>query len=374
MVAARRVDLRQLTGVWLRVAMHIDVAGTECLRCPLFASDWARSSRFWVHGLALLVVSLAIVSSVGVTAAAGAQAAPAPRLALGAYAAGYPGRGSQIAQFESRLGSKVAIASSFRGWGDTFPDSVQRQDAATGHTLLIAWDLGATAATRFATFTSHVHDAYLAREAAAARSFGARFYVRPWPEMNGDWTPFQPRQGARRPAGGTYAQFIAAWRYVVTFFRSHGATNVRWVFDPTTDVYAGTTPITAIWPGRAYVDVLGLDGYNWGTGGIFRWRSFADVFSVQYRRLVALAPALPVWICEFGSKEPARNDGAPVDPRHSKANWYAAMFRFLRTNATHVHALVMFNVDKERDWRVSSDVATLHTVRTAARSGALTLS
>jgi len=30
-------------------------------------------------------------------------------------------------------------------------------------------------------------------------------------------------------------------------------------FNPTTDTYAGTTPVTSIWPGAAYVDVLGLD-------------------------------------------------------------------------------------------------------------------
>jgi mannan endo-1,4-beta-mannosidase len=291
--------------------------------------------------------------------------AATPNLALGAYV-GSDSAGA-LTSFERTLGAHVAIASSFRGWGDVFPDQAQRQQAATGHTLLVAWDLGATRATRFATFTDGSHDGYLAQEAAAARSFGKPLYIRPWAEMNGDWVPFQPTARGDRPAGGTYAQFVSAWRYLVTFFRRHGATNVRWVFNPTTDTYAQTTAVSRIWPGTAYVDVLGLDGYNWGNGGVLRWRSFADIYTVQYRRLIALAPRLPVWVCEFGSKANNENDGAPIDPRHSKASWYAGMLGFVRS-ATHIRALVLFNVRKERDWRLQSTPGVLTTIRATARA------
>lgn len=303
---------------------------------------------------------------------AGAQVGTPP-VALGAYADGFAGSGSQVTQFEAQLGSRVAIASSFRGWGDLFPDPVQRADAATGHTLLVAWDLGDTSATRFSTFTAHQHDAYLAQEAASARAFGKAFYIRPWAEMNGDWSPFQPTPDGSQPAGGTYAQFIAAWRYVVTFFRSHGATNVRWVFNPTTDTYAETTPVASIWPGSAYVDVLGLDGYNWGQGGVFSWESFSAIYATQYQRLTALSATAPVWICEVGSKEPSENDGAPIDPAHSKASWYSGMFSYLASSAPRVRAVVMFNVDKERDWRVASDPSALAVVRSAAAQASQTV-
>ena len=140
--------------------------------------------------------------------------------------------------------------------------------------------------------------------------------------MNGDWTAFQPTADGSRPAGGTPAEFVAAWRHVVTLFRNNGATNVKWVFNPTTDTYAETTDVRTIFPGSNYVDLLGLDGYNWGTGGVFSWRSFADVYTSQYQRLVSLAPSTPVWVCEFASKEPLESDGSPVDPSHSKAAWY----------------------------------------------------
>jgi mannan endo-1,4-beta-mannosidase len=181
--------------------------------------------------------------------------------------------------------------------------------------------------------------------------------------------PFQPTASGTAVAGGTYAQFVRAWRYVVTFFRAHGATNVRWVFNPTTDTYAETTPVARIWPGARYVDVLGLDGYNWGTGGVLRWRSFADIYRTQYQRLIALAPSLPVWVCEFGSKAASENDGADADPRHSNSVWLSGMFSWLG-GATHVRALVMFNVRKERDWRIQASPTALQVMRSEARTSA----
>ncbi|HEV7204966.1 MAG TPA: glycosyl hydrolase [Jatrophihabitans sp.] len=309
------------------------------------------------------------------TAPASTAVAPAtvrpPAFALGAYADGFSGAGSQLAQFETQLGNPVTVASSFRGWGDLFPDATQQVDSASGHTLLVAWDLGATADTRFRTFTGHAHDDYLAQEAATAAAYGKPLYIRPWAEMNGDWSAFQPTPAGDRPAGGTYAEFVAAWRYVVTFFRTHGATNVRWVFNPTTDTYAGTTPVTSIWPGAGYVDVLGLDGYNWGTGGVFTWRGFGNIYATQYARLTALAPTLPVWVCETGSKEPTEADGAPIDPAHSKAAWYRDMVGWLA--GTHVRAVVMFDVRKERDWRIASDPAALTYLSSVAATAPRTL-
>lgn len=315
--------------------------------------------------LVALVLAATIALSAGIGLPQASAGAPNSGIALGAYVGS--DSVTELAAFEHSLGAHLAIASSFRGWGDVFPDAAQTRQAATGHTLLVAWDLGATSATSFATFYRGDHDRYLAQEAAAARRFGKPLYIRPWAEMNADWVAFQPTPAGDKPAGGTYAQFVRGWRYLVTFFRTHGATNVRWVFDPTTDTYAETTPVARIWPGARYVDVLGLDGYNWGNGGVLKWRSFADIYRAQYSRLVALAPTLPVWVCEFGSKANNENDGAAIDRRHSKATWYSGMLTFVRS-ATHIRALVMFNVRKERDWRLQSTPGVLAAIRSAART------
>jgi beta-mannanase len=184
--------------------------------------------------------------------------------------------------------------------------------------------------------------------------------------MNGDWQTFQPTASGDRAHAGTYAEFVAAWRHVVGYTRAAGATNLKWVFNPTADTYTGTTPVSAIWPGREYVDVLGLDGFNWGRDSRWgRWRSFKNIFATQYQRLTALHPTAPVWICEFGSKEPKVRDGAPADPTRSKADW---LRQALTTRAfPRVRMLIYFHADKERDWRVNSSRSALRTVRRILR-------
>ena len=143
---------------------------------------------------------------------------------------------------------------------------------------------------------------------------------------------------------------------------------MKWVFNPTADTYAETTDVRTIWPGTGYVDVLGLDGYNWGNGGIFRWREFTDIFAAQYARLTALHPTAPVWICEYGSKEPTRADGAPVDASHSKGQW---MQNLLATRSfPRITTLVGFDVLKERDWRASSSSGSLTALRSAVAARA----
>jgi hypothetical protein len=298
--------------------------------------------------------------------AATSPAALGARVAFGAFAAGFGGSGLQITKLEKQLGAHLQIASSFRGLGDVFPDAVQRAEAAAGHILLIAWDLGDGPDSRFSTFNDGSHDGYLLKVAQKVAAFGKPVFIRPWAEMNADWSAFQPTADGSRPAGGTPAEFIAAWRYLVTFFGSHGATNARWVFNPTTDTYAQTTDVRAIFPGPAWVDVLGLDGYNWGTGGALRWQSFESIYRSQYQRLTALDPSAPVWVCEFASKEPAESDGAPVDPDHSKATWYRQLLT--STDFAAIKALVLFDIAKERDWRISSDPGARAALAAAVKS------
>jgi len=274
-------------------------------------------------------------------------------VALGAFAPGAPSDLTSFHALETALGHKLSIASSYTGWGQPVIDAGVRQEVAQGYVPLIDWNIAIGPAQRYSAIAAGSGDTYLSQVANAAKSLGHTVYLRPWPEMNLNFVSYQVTPSGSLPDGGTPAQFIAAWRHLVTLFRQRGATNVKWVFNPTADTYTGTTVVSTIWPGSAYVDVLGLDGYNWGNGGWGAWRSFHTVFATQYARLVALDPTAPVWICEFASKEPTENDGAPVDPTHSKAQWYRDLLA--DTTFGHVKALVMFDIRKERDWRIESD-------------------
>ena len=95
------------------------------------------------------------------------------------------------------------------------------------------------------------------------------------------------------------------------------------------------------YPGADYVDVLSLDGYNWGSdhpeyGG---WQSFGEIFGDAYERLTKLGPQ-PIWIAEVGSAA-AGGD---------KAAWVRDMWATART-MNRLDAVVWFDQDKEEDWR-----------------------
>ena len=326
------------------------------------------------------VLSLAAVVIIGVLAGLlGAPAAPAStaptqqrlalgaRVLLGAHVAGIAEDPTRLSDFERATGRTTDIASFYSGYdgaggGGVFPGARELGFADEGRRdVLVGWDMGPT---RFSEWAAGVHDAYLQQIADAARDYPYTVYVRPWAEMNGDWAAYQPTASGDRPHGGTYAEFRQAWRHVVTYFRERGVTNLRWVFNAAAETYAATTPVEKIWPGRRYVDVLGLDGFNWGSdSGWGTWRSFTSIFRDQYRRLTALHPTAPVWVCETSSKEPLADDGSPIDPVHDKGQWIRAAFA--TTTMPRLAAVVWFDEQKERDWRVSSSPGSLLAMRRA---------
>ena len=312
-------------------------------------------------GLSILLILAQCLTAQGARATTTVNSQLKSHVRFGAYVEGMVADPSRLGSYETSIGRTTKVASYFYGFGDEFPASIELGFANGGNRdVLLSWDMGPT---RFTDWSSGKYDSYLRTIAGHARAYPYPVYVRPWPEMNGDWQDFQPTAAGSKPHGGTPAQFIAAWRHVVTVVRTAGGRNIKWVFNPTTDTYPETTDVRTIWPGASYVDVLGLDGYNWGNGGPFRWREFQDIFLAQYARLTALHATAPVWVCEYGSKEPTIDDGAPADPVHSKGQWNQAMLA--STAFPRVTTLISFEVNKERDWRGNSSGDSLEVLRRA---------
>lgn len=331
---------------------------------------WRRVSHS--EGVKFLPGALAVLLTL--TVCAGAPAARAepnamstslrttPPVLFGAYVEGIQQEASALTEFEDLVAAETGIASYYYGFGDVFPGEAELAVADSGRRkVLLSWDMGRT---RFKQWANGRYDRYLRTIAAAAADYPYPIYVRPWPEMNGDWQRFQPTAPGTKAKryGGSYKKFVAAWRHVVSYTRRRGATNIRWVFNPSADTYKETTPVRKIWPGSKFVDVLGLDGFNWGAdAGWGRWKSYSSIFAHQYKRLTKLDDSAPVWICEFGSKEPTVDDGAPVDPSRSKAAWLREAFA--STTMPRVRAMIYFQARKERDWRVNSSHAALGALR-----------
>jgi beta-mannanase len=174
--------------------------------------------------------------------------------------------------------------------------------------------------------------------------------------MNGNWYPW-----ASGVNGNTSASFIAMWRHVHDIFAKEGASNVRWIWSPNVD-FAGATPLESLYPGDAYVDWVGLDGYNWGmVNGWTPWHSFTDLFGASYARITRLTNK-PVIIGEMSSVE----SGAPAG--QSKATWISSALGVeLPNNFPRVRAFVWFDQNNggQRDWRIDSSPDSLAAFRAA---------
>jgi len=109
-------------------------------------------------------------------------------------------------------------------------------------------------------------------------------------------------------------------------------------------VYSAASVLTPYYPGDAYVDWLGLDGYNRGGAA---WQSFAQVFGASYQSITALS-AKPLMIAETASAEAGG----------SKAQWIVDAFSTqILQRYPRIQAVLWFNQNKETDWRIESSAA-----------------
>ncbi len=274
---------------------------------------------------------------------------------------------------EQQLGLRLDPVSCFIGWDTDFPAA---QLAAYGtRDILISWHPDTPTA---AQILSGEWDQYLDRWGDAVERYaGGQIYIRLMPEMNGSWSRWSALPDPRaNPMGITDpAHYVRVWWHVVNRVRTR-TNKIRWVFCPniTDQPATNANRLEEYYPGHKHVDVLGFDGYNWGNSGngTHRWTTFVNlVGSPQggatqsiYDRLTALHSTYPIWICEFGCKEPTREDGkadplgpvtpglSPINPGRSKSGWYSAALQ--PTGFPRLTTLVAFHVVKERDWRITS--------------------
>jgi Glycosyl hydrolase family 26 len=352
------------------------------------AKERAAASRPVRNILVCVAAALVAPSLIALTpqvAEAQTEARPLrERAAFGAYTPGLPYYPAGLRKVEARgqLGTQLEIVSGFIDFDYVLGERRDRLLSGGGQRkLLYSWEphcggdeveARGSECIAFRDISAGRLDAYLTRVAESMKRFRHEIYVRPWAEMNADWSPYHPGSGGAR--AGSVAEFKAAWRYLYTFFKTRGVDNLRFVFNPDAAVDSDHAALAEIWPGAEFVDVLGIDGYNWGESGRpggNTWLEFEAVFGPMYQTLTALHPTAPVWICEFGSKEPEKNDGsanspAPPDPAHSKARWIE---NFMSSTAfPRIEALVYYDAytperDNQRDFRFASSAASLAMIR-----------
>lgn len=305
------------------------------------------SLRAGIAALSVLLATLVVGSS------SGSAEAVTPR-DWGVALPGVPGDLSALSSLSSALADQPGTVMWYDAWSNktAFPVASANAVAATGSNVAVTWEpwdpARGTVQRAYTTnrIASGAFDRYLRTYAASVRSYGKPVTIRFAHEMNGSWYPWSAGVN-----GNAAADYVAAFRHVHGVFAAAGVTNVTWAWVPNVP-YAGSTSLASLYPGDAFVDEVGLDGYNWGTTQTWSaWQTFWQVFGPGVAQLQALT-SRPIWLGEVGSTETGGD----------KAAWVADMFATLAAHP-EVRGFTWFSYDKETDWRIDSSPASLDAFR-----------
>jgi len=275
--------------------------------------------------------------------------------ARGALLGAFVGTGT-VTGFETTLGRKLAIIHTFVGWTDDFTARLPG-DLAGGRIPLItweAWENGVGAGLD--DIVGGTYDGMIRSRAVAVKNLGQKFFLRWGHEMNGNWYPWSGASNGANAAAT--AKFIAAYRHIHDLFIASGATNALWVFCPNVDSIPGDAwnQWPSYYPGDAYVDWMGFDGYNWGTVmTTSTWQTFPAIAARIYAGLAAKGK--PIMVPETASAELGGD----------KAAWINQMLPALETTLPAVKALLWFEMNKETDWRIESSAPAQSAFQAMAR-------
>jgi mannan endo-1,4-beta-mannosidase len=259
---------------------------------------------------------------------------------FGAYIKGAVWNKDILLELETSLDHEFKILHWFTNWDTPFEGTMVKRILELNRIPLITWQ---ATGKPLSAISEGRYDTYLRGWAKGVRDIQGEVYIRLFPEMNGNWTSWN----------GNPKQLVAAWQHIVTLFRQEGATNARWVWSPnvTDEPSIEANRMELYYPGASYVDVLALDGYNWGTTRIYTtWKRFEDIFQTPYERVTALGKQ-QVWLAEIASTEHGGD----------KATWINDMLD--STAFPRINAVVWFNENKETDWRIESSQQSLSAFR-----------
>lgn len=248
---------------------------------------------------------------------------------LGLYERGMPTSFAGATTFTAASGVTPDVVMYYSAWSMPFQASFATTAAEHDAVPLVQInpfnvDLTAIAAGQYDSYLSAYADAVRAYHRPVILSFGH--------EMNGHWYSW----------GYTHTSpsaFVAAWRHIVTLFRTLGTRNVTWLWTVNIIDAQGAIPSPAQWwPGSSYVTWVGLDGYYYESS----W-TFSSLFGPTIAAVRELTSD-PILIAETGAAT------GPDQPKK-----IADLFAGVRTYG--LLGFVWFNAQAGPDWRLSTPAA-----------------
>ena len=213
-------------------------------------------------------------------------------------------------------------------------------------------------------------DAYLTQYAKDIASTGLPLAIRLDHEMNGVWYPWAEQTGSGAPINGNnVGDYVKMWQHVHDVFEANGANQyVIWVWAPNIvnnlpAANQGTDFLRSLYPGDAYVDWVGVSGYQRPPYKADNDATFSYTFDRTLNQLREITDK-KILLAEVGASEVGGTKPAWVtsffegfDPGRNDDVIGFAWFNLAVT--TYVDGQLATN-----DWRVDSRANSLEAFRT----------
>ena len=331
---------------------------SQNLKCPI---SYVPCPRSIVHSpwsivfsnflLWLCLLSFTLVGTLAYAMSQAAEANPGIRqVFIGVFRQGAPDNMNYITKYEEQVGAKPATIMWYQDWACPFPSADAKKVTDYGAVPHIVWE------AMYWTYPGKITiddiiagkwDGYIRQWAKGAKEFGQPLFLRIGHEFNVDIYSWSVGRNGKDPE-----KFIKFYRHVVDIFKQEKASNVKWVWS--FNNYSNPDEPWNNWvdtyPGDAYVDWIGIDGYNWGkTQSWSGWETFLGLFRNQMRVAHKLWLGKPIMIAEFSCAEKGGE----------KAAWLKDLPGSLKSSMRDIDLLIWFDVDKEVDWRIKSSKESL---------------
>jgi hypothetical protein len=237
-----------------------------------------------------------------------------------------------ISAVEALVGKPANIQAVFTGFDDPFPDYVK--GLCPNKTLLIFWE---NTGFSLDNIIAGKYDSNIKSFSAGAQKYGCPVIISLFHEMNGNWDTWDGPVG-----NNSAAKIISAWQHVHELVT---APNVKWGWA----INNVSVPDTAsnqpgnYYPGDAYVDYVGVDGFNFNDP----WTSFSGVFDSSIAFLQKYNK--PIYIFSMGTVANSK-----------KAAWIADGLGVQIKKYKNLAGFVWFNQNGgDGNWSINSDAASL---------------
>ena len=262
---------------------------------------------------------------------------------VGMYDSGIPQSWTTVAQWNKSVGTPAGVILYYNGWGQAFQATFAATARAHDAELLV--DLDPTGHQNLSQIAQGAGDAWLRSYAKQVARYAYPVVIAFAHEMNGNWYPWGY---GHQPASA----YVAAWRHVVRLFREEGASNVTWTWTVNA-INAYSPSLRQWWPGQAWVNWVGIDGYYY-----YSTDTFASVFGPAVAQIRTFTNA-PIMIAETAV-------GTTSDRETQIEDLMAGV------RADHMLGFVWFNEAQSdgiyhQDWRLQDDPAALAEFKVAVR-------